>query len=89
MTCMLKCIESVCERQKKLSALPPTEHLRLRDELHEILEDVKIYLCKMLSLLVTAPVTGRMFIPLPDEYLSEETITQSVYAQLGLHKDLP
>jgi hypothetical protein len=82
-TAMLRCIGTISESQKRLSALTPQQHERLLEDTHEILEDVRISLCNMLSLLVTAPITGRMFLPLPADSLSDQTIEASLCAQLG------
>ena len=54
------------------------------EELREMLEDVKIDLCRLASLLVTAPITGRIFLPLPAAYVSAEDAQKSLRAQLGL-----
>ena len=48
----------------------------------EVLEELKITLCNMASLLVTAPITGRMFLPQPAEFVNEEMIMNSLSAQL-------
>lgn len=55
------------------------------ESVKEVLFDVHIALCKLASVLVTAPITGRMFLPLPQSYVSHEEQQESLRAQLGLH----
>ena len=61
----------------------------MREKTHEVLEDVKIALTNMLSLLVTAPITGRMFLPLPINFLSEEEIAASLCTQMCDREEPP
>ena len=49
-----------------------TTHSKFVEDTRELLEDVKIDLCNLASRLVTAPITGRMFLPLPVDYVSPE-----------------
>ena len=49
----------------------------------ELLFDVRIALCRLASALVTAPITGRIFLPLPPSYVSPEDAHRSLRAQLG------
>ena len=76
---ILKCIRMVSEKQERLEA-GGAEASGVR----ETLEDVRIELCRLASLLVTAPITGRMFLPLPGAYVSAEDAQKSLRSQLGL-----
>lgn len=89
---ILKCIRMVCEKQASMSAAQGGDAKAASvdakaasvEELREMLEDVKIDLCRLASLLVTAPITGRIFLPLPAAYVSAEDAQKSLRAQLGL-----
>ena len=81
---ILKCIRVVCEKQLQLSAsATTTQRERFIEETRETLEEVKINLCNLASMLVTAPITGRIFLPSPADYVSEETVMRSLCTQLG------
>jgi hypothetical protein len=91
---ILKCIRMVSEKQQLLSSLHEQRGCKVPDcnatrskfveDTRELLEDVKIDLCNLVSRLVTAPITGRMFLPLPVDYVSTEDAHKSLHAQLGL-----
>jgi hypothetical protein len=86
---ILKCIRMVSEKQASMSAAQGgaasvDAKAASVEELREMLEDVKIDLCRLASLLVTAPITGRIFLPLPAAYVSAEDAQKSLRAQLGL-----
>lgn len=82
---ILKCIRMVSEKQAAMSAAQGGDAKATSvEELREMLEDVKIDLCRLASLLVTAPITGRIFLPLPAAYVSAEDAQKSLRAQLGL-----
>ena len=89
---ILKCIRMVSEKQQLLSSLHEqrgfkdcnTTRSKFVEDTRELLEDVKIDLCNLASRLVTAPITGRMFLPLPVDYVSTEDAHKSLHAQLGL-----
>ena len=85
---ILKCIRMVSEKQASMSAALPSQGVDAKatsvEELREMLEDVKIDLCRLASLLVTAPITGRIFLLLPAAYVSAEDAQKSLRAQLGL-----
>lgn len=80
---ILKCIRAVCEKQRLLSSVTDAQREGFLEETRETLEEVKIDLCNLASLLVTAPITGRMFLPSPADYVSDETVMKSLCTQLG------
>jgi hypothetical protein len=80
---ILNCIRAVCEKQRQLSSVAITQRERFIEETHETLEEVKINLCNLASMLVTAPISGRIFLPSPADYVSEETTMKSLCMQLG------
>jgi len=49
----------------------------------DALEEITIALCKLLGLLITAPISGRMFVPLPSSQVSAEAREKSLQEQLG------
>jgi hypothetical protein len=91
---ILKCIRVVSEKQMLLSSIQDQQGSKVldcnatlskfTDDVRELLEDIKIDLCNLASCLVTDPITGRMFLPLPMDYVSPEDSQKSLHAQLGL-----
>jgi hypothetical protein len=91
---ILKCIHMVSEKQMLLSSIQEsrccetldcnTTHSKLMENTRELLEDVKNDLCNLASRLVTARITGRMFLPLPKDYVSPADAQKSLHSQLGL-----
>jgi hypothetical protein len=91
---ILKCIRMVSEKQMLLSSIQEQLGCKVLDwnamrskfveDRSELLEDVKIDLCNLASRLVTAPITGHMFLQLPVDYVSPEDTQKSLHAQLGL-----
>ena len=49
----------------------------------DALEEVTVALCNLLALLITAPISGRMFVPLPASHFSAEAKELSLREQLG------
>jgi len=83
---ILKCIRLVEEKHAMLGATEKNTEAALEDA-RELLFDVRIALCRLASALVTAPITGRMFLPLPASYVTPEEAQASLRLQLGLQPD--
>lgn len=49
----------------------------------DALEEVTVALCKLLGLLITAPISGRMFVPLPASHFDAAAKEKSLQKQLG------
>jgi hypothetical protein len=81
---VLRCIARCTEKQQELHRLPArseeTASLKLKAE--DMLKDIEIELCNLAASFVSAPMSGRMFVPLPNEYTSEVAAQESRHAQL-------
>lgn len=49
----------------------------------ECLEDMHTHLCELLSKMITAPLTGRVFLPSPEHYVSSRERLQSLQASFN------
>jgi hypothetical protein len=83
---ILKCIRLVEQKQAALAAKDKSTEAAIEDA-RELLFDVHIALCRLASALVTAPITGRIFLPLPSSYVTPEEAQVSLRSQLGLKPD--
>ncbi|NBX17957.1 MAG: hypothetical protein EBR09_11385 [Proteobacteria bacterium] len=86
MDSVLQCIRLLAEKQRVLAKNDKGME-SLNKEIQEVLFDVHIALCRLASTLVTAPITGRMFLPLPQSYVTPEEQQESLCAQLGLPRN--
>ena len=50
--------------------------------MQDMLEEINILLCNLVSVMVTAPITGRMFIPLPQSKTTARAAEESMHMQL-------
>lgn len=80
---ILKCVCAVSESQRRLSSAGDVPSEKMLESAIEALEELKITLCNMASLLVTTPITGRMFLPQPADFVNDEMIMNSLSAQLS------
>lgn len=81
---VLKCIERCTEMQEALKKLPSRheEAAALKQQADDMLKDIEIDLCNLAASFVTAPISGRLFIPLPCEFVDEHAAQESIVAQL-------
>ena len=49
----------------------------------DMLQEINILLCNLVSVMVTAPITGRMFIPLPQSKTTARAAEESMQMQLN------
>jgi hypothetical protein len=85
---VLLCIQTCTDKQAELASIPAQqqETIDLKVRAGDMLQDIEIHLCKMAASLVTAPMSGRMFIPVPSEFVSEQAVYESRHVQLhGTH----
>jgi len=78
---VLACISTCSEHQAALAA-HEADAQKLRERALDMLKDVEQKLCALAASCLTAPMTGRMFTPLPHEYVSESERRQSLEAQM-------
>ena len=78
------CAEVREKVKEELACLPARqqETIDLKMRAEDMLQDLEVHLCKMAASLATAPMSGRMFIPLPSEFVSEEQAYESRHAQM-------
>jgi len=85
---VLLCIKKCSEKQTELACLPARqqETIDLKMRAEDMLQDLEVHLCKMAASLVMAPMSGRMFIPVPSEFVSEQAVYESRHVQMhGTH----
>ena len=49
--------------------------------LQEVTFEIEVRLCELMQRMLTGPLTGQMFVPLPAEFLSETEIEKSLADQ--------
>ena len=54
-----------------------------RNSVLDMLEEISILLCKLLSTMITAPITGRMFTPLPSSKFNTDNLHSSAQEQMS------
>jgi hypothetical protein len=82
---VLRCIARCTEKQQALAMLPTHENehaVAVKQHAEDMLKDIEIDLCNLAASFVAAPMSGRMFIPLPPEYVSEQEKHDSRHAQM-------
>ena len=78
---VLKCISIIDARRDAMQA--QTENAaQLRESTTDMLLEIKIILSNLIASFITAPVSGRMFIPLPPAHVTEEDKARSLQQQL-------
>ena len=94
---VLECISLVATYTNKFRKIPDnrsenkldksdnkSEHENIdRSSVLDMLEEISILLCKLLATMITAPITGRMFTPLPSSKYSTEDLQASLQAQMS------
>jgi hypothetical protein len=79
---VLRCVQRCGEHQKTLGGLTAQERDSAQQLAMDMLQDMEIELCNLAASLVTAPISGRIFIPLPPEYIDKQVQAESMHAQL-------
>jgi len=81
---VLRCLARCTEKQEAIARLPARqdEAAAVKQQAEDALRDIEIDLCHLAASFVTAPMSGRMFVPLPHEYVSESTAAESRHAQM-------
>jgi hypothetical protein len=81
---VLRCIARCVEKQEALAQLPARheEAAAVKQQAEDALRDLEIDLCNLAASFVTAPMSGRMFVPLPNEYVGEAAALESRHAQM-------
>ena len=54
-----------------------------RNSVLDMLEEISILLCKLLATMITAPITGRMFTPLPSSKFNTDDLHSSLQEQMS------
>jgi hypothetical protein len=79
---VLRCVQRCSEHQKTLTGLAASDRDSAQQLALDMLQDMEIELCNLAASLVTAPISGRIFIPLPPEYVDKQVQAESLHAQL-------
>jgi hypothetical protein len=78
---VLGCI-AICTKHQAELAVHEPDLPKLRERALDMLKDVEQKLCALAASCLTAPMSGRMFTPLPHEYVSENNRRESLEAQM-------
>ncbi len=81
---VLKSIECCTQKQKTLARFQARheEAVTLKLLVEDMLKEIEIDLCNLAASFITAPMSGRLFIPLPSEFVDEKVAQESLVAQL-------
>lgn len=55
-----------------------------QSEMKEFLDDIHTKLCSLMTAMISSPLSGRMFLPMPREYLPEDVIQRQLNDSLGI-----
>jgi hypothetical protein len=78
---VLQRISKCGEHQAVLRQLPADAE-QLRERALDMLQDIEHDLCELAAIFITAPMSGRIFTPLPHEHTSEQVLVESLHAQM-------
>ena len=78
---VLKCISIIDARRDAMQAQAENA-AQLRESSVDMLQEIQEILSNLIASFITAPVSGRMFIPLPPAYVTEEDKTRSLQQQM-------
>ena len=79
---VLECMQVVDKHMNNIRN-SSTQGDTLKELCMDALEEVTVALCKLLGLLITAPISGRMFVPLPASHFDAAAKKKSLEEQLG------
>jgi hypothetical protein len=78
---VLKKIVHCSEMQKILQSMPADAE-QIRERAVDMLRDIEQQLCDLAATFITAPMSGRIFTPLPHEFATEQRLVQSLQDQM-------
>lgn len=78
---VLKSIDS-CEKHALTLQQHRADAQQLRESALDMLKDLEQQLCELAAIFITAPISGRIFTPLPHEHLSEAEQVLSLEEQM-------
>jgi len=73
---------SMCEQHQEVLKNLQGDVELVRERAQDMLQDIEQELCKLAAEFITAPISGRIFTPLPHEHLSEQQLLESLHAQM-------
>jgi len=73
---------SMCEEHQAVLKNLQGDVEQVRERAMDMLQDIEQNLCKLAAEFITAPISGRIFTPLPHEHLSEQQLLESLHAQM-------
>jgi hypothetical protein len=80
---VLQKIVNCSEMQKILQSMPANaEAEQIRERAVDMLRDIEQQLCDLAATFITAPMSGRIFTPLPHEFATEQRLVQSLQDQM-------
>jgi hypothetical protein len=78
---VLKCIE-LCEQNNASMLHVAGDSEKIRAVALEMINEMEQRLCRLTAIFLTAPISGRLFTPLPHENILEQHIQESLEAQM-------
>jgi hypothetical protein len=73
---------SKCGEHQEVLRQLPADAEQLRERAMDMLQDIEQELCELAAIFITAPMSGRIFTPLPHEHTSEQKLLESLQAQM-------
>jgi hypothetical protein len=73
---------SKCGQHQEVLRQLPADAEQLRERVMDMLQDIEQELCELAAIFITAPMSGRIFTPLPHEHTSEQKLLESLHAQM-------
>lgn len=71
-----------CGEHRSTLQQHPADAEQLRERALDTLQDLELQLCELAALFITAPISGRIFTPLPHEHIREEERVRSLEDQM-------
>jgi hypothetical protein len=71
-----------CSEMQKILQSMPADAEQIRERAVDMLRDIEQQLCDLAATFITAPMSGRIFTPLPHEFGTEQRLVQSLEDQM-------
>lgn len=78
---VLQAIKRCDEHARTLRQLPPDAE-SVRERALDIVQDLEQQLCQLAAMFITAPISGRIFTPLPHDHVSDAERVHSLESQM-------
>jgi hypothetical protein len=79
---VLKCM-ALCEQNNATLRNVKADPEKIREYALEIVNEMEQHLCRLVTMFITTPMSGRLFTPLLHENINEEQLQQSLEDQMS------